>query len=261
MTVAIGLVCSDGVLVAADSMASDPPTAHKVQKVFKLDCCPVVWTASGSIYVIEEVQQALAGIDRANEKTGEPPAIFAKPDLPNLRAKLKNTITPKMRECYGSALSTTPFPPGSTAPSFATTFLACGFANETPWLLEVAVDGQINWHTDFGFYAIGSGGPFATVARGLMAHYLDTPLTLEQGKLVAYRAIETTCEVSPGGVGLPVRMAVVDKEGAKVLSDAEIEQIGYAVTRWKTLEVDTLLMTSDAAKATAKGDLPSIEAD
>ena len=70
MTVAIGLVCNDGVLVASDSMASEAQTAHDVTKVFKLDCCPVVWTAAGSVYVIEEVKTALAGIDIPNLKTG-----------------------------------------------------------------------------------------------------------------------------------------------------------------------------------------------
>src|SRR5689334_9954730 len=97
MTVAIGLVCKDGVLVASDSMASDPLTAHNITKVFKLECCPVVWTASGSVYVIEEVKTALDGIDRPNTKTGGPPVAFAQPDLTALRGSLKGAIHRTMR--------------------------------------------------------------------------------------------------------------------------------------------------------------------
>ncbi len=259
MTVAIGLVCKDGVLVASDSMASDPQTAHTVTKIFKLDTCPVVWTASGSVYVIEEVGHALSGIDKPNAKTGGPPIAFAEPNLTALRSSLTAAIHRTMRACYESALASTPFPPGAIAPNFQTSFLVAGYANSTTWLLEFAEDGQVNWHTKFGFYAIGSGGPFARVAHGLMAHYLSNPLTVEQGARVAYRAIQTTCEVSPGGVGLPVQIAVVDGEGTRVLEETEISEIETAVERWKTLEAETLTMGTEDAQKTARGDLPSID--
>jgi 20S proteasome alpha/beta subunit len=258
MTVAIGLVCNDGVLVASDSMASDPQTAHDATKVFKLDCCPVVWTAARSVYVIEEVQNALAGIDHPNANTGGPPQMFGRPDLPALRGSLKATIHRTMETCYKSALASTPFPPGVIAPGFGAEFLVCGYANSIPWLLEFGQDGQINWQTQFGFSALGSGGPFATVARGLMAHYLANPLSLEQSMKVAYRTIETTYEVSPGGVGPPVQIAVVDRNGARVLDRADVEAIGVLVDRWKTLEAETLNMSPEDAKEGAEGDLPSI---
>ena len=259
MTVAIGLVCSDGVLVASDSMASDPPTAHSVTKVFRLKCCPVVWTAAGSVYVIEEVEAALAGIDQPNTQTGGPPLVFAEPNLSALRERLKGTIHKTMRKCYESALVSSPLSPGAIAPNFATSFLVAGYANQKPWLLEFAHDGQVNWHTTFGFYAIGSGGPFARVAHGLMAHYLSSELSLKQGLKVAYRAIETTCEVSPGGVRMPVRIALVDKGGPRVLEEAQVNEVGDLVARWKTLEADTLSMSPEDAKMAAQGDLPVMD--
>jgi 20S proteasome alpha/beta subunit len=258
VTVAIGLVCKDGVLVASDSMASDPQTAHNVKKVFRLDCCPVVWTASGSVYVIEEVQNSLRGIDQPNAHTKGPPVAFAEPNLPALRSSLKGAILRTMQTCYQGALASTPIPVGQTAASFVTSFLVLGYANSKPWFLEFAQDGQVNWHTDFGFYAIGSGGPFARVAHGLMAHYLSVPLSLRDGMKVAYRAIETTCEVSSSSVGLPVQIALVDGEGPRVLDPAEISEIGDLVARWKTLEVDTLTMDFGEAQTAAQGDLPTL---
>jgi proteasome beta subunit len=259
VTVAIGLVCNDGVLVASDSMASDPQTAHSVTKVFQLKYCPVVWTAAGSVYVIEEVEAALAGIDQPNTQTGAPPAAFAEPNLNALRERLKGIVHRTMKKCYESALVSSPLPPGAIANGFATSFLVAGYANQKPWLLEFAHDGQVNWHTTFGFYAFGSGGPFARVAHGLMAHYLSADLCLKQGLKVAYRAIETTCEVSPGGVGMPVRIAMVDNDGPRVLDESEVNEVGDLVARWKTLEAETLGMTSDDAKMTAQGDLPVME--
>lgn len=259
MTVAIGLVCKDGVLVASDSMASDPQTAHKRTKVFRLDCCPVVWTAAGSVYVIEEVEAALITLDGKRGADGGPPLAFAKPDLTGLRNSLKASIHGAMKKSYESALSSAPFPPGAIAVGFETEFIVCGYANGTPWLLDFGRNGQVNWSTTPGFSAVGSGGPFATVAHGLMAHYLAAPLSLKLGMMVAYRAIETTCEVSRGDVGMPVQIALVDSSGARVLDDDEVREVGDAVSGWKTVEGETLRMSVKDAQAGAKEDLPSIE--
>jgi 20S proteasome alpha/beta subunit len=261
VTVAIGLVCKDGVLAASDSMGSDQMTAHKAIKVHALDHCPVVWTASGSVYVMEEVAAKMAGFDKPNENDGGPPKQFREPNLPVLRQTLFAAINPAMLKCYQSALASTPFEAGRTNADFMTSFLILGYSNETPWFLEFAQDGQVNWHTDPRFYAVGSGGSFATVAHGLMAHYLSEPLTLNDAKKVAYRAIETTCEVSSMYVGMPVQIAVVDKDGPKVLTEDEVNEVGDAVARWKELEAETLRMGSDAASAAAQGDLPSMGDD
>lgn len=251
MTVAIGLVCKDGVLVASDSMGSNQLIAQRVVKVRKFENNPVIWTGSGSVYVMEEVEAALKqGLDAKDQN------VFTEPKLLLLRGKLKDAVVPAMRKCYTSALSTAPFAPGSTSQNFVADFLLLGYSNGSPWFLEIAGDGQLNWHTDNRFYATGSGGPFATVCHGLLRHYLEDDLTLDQATLVAYRAIATTCDVSSGFVGLPVQMAVVDQYGARVLTEAEVEEIGVGVERWKAVEAGTLRMTPETAKESALSDLP-----
>ena len=78
MTIAVGLVCSDGVIIASDSMASSGNVAVHADKVYRLDHLPVVWSASGSVYVIEEVEQHLRlGVDGpAGDGSGEGPVIL-----------------------------------------------------------------------------------------------------------------------------------------------------------------------------------------
>jgi 20S proteasome alpha/beta subunit len=146
-----------------------------------------------------------------------------------------------MRQCYQSAL---PFGANQQINGnhpFITDFLVAGYTEEIPYLLEIARDGQVNWHTDEGFYAIGSGGEFAAVAQGLMKHYLDGgPLPLKYGMQLAYRTIETACEVFSMFVRIPVQLAIVTKDGTKVLDHAEIEQLKDEVAGWKQLERDTL---------------------
>ncbi len=223
----------------------------------RFETCPAIWTAAGSVYVMEEVSATFSQFDVPNAQ-GAPPAAFAKPDLAAVRTTLAGRINTGMRKCYQSALSATAFPAGQIPITFVSEFLILGYANGVPWFLEFAHDGQINWHTDARFYAVGSGGPFATVAHGLLAHYLSEPLSLNDGMKVAYRAIETTCEVSPGGVGMPVQLAVVDDSGARVLTEEETLAVGNAVDRWKVLEAETLSMSSEDASIGAKGDLPSL---
>jgi hypothetical protein len=74
-----------------------------------------------------------------------------------------------------------------------------------------------------------------------MRHYLDVgPLPLQCGMQLAYRTIETACDVSSMFVRTPVQIAVVDKEGARMLAHSEIEQLKTEVFGWKQLERDTL---------------------
>ena len=261
MTVAIGLVCKDGVLVAADSMGSDQSIARASRKVNTLEQAPAIWTASGSVYVMEEVTPELAKVAR-NPSTGQPLGCLTSPDLPALRAQLKKAVHAGMKGAYQSALGSSPFPAGGIAPSFVTDFLMLGYANDQAWFLEFARDGQVNWHTESGYYAAGSGGPFASVALALMQHYIKTDLTLEDGKLLAYRTIQTTIDVSSGGVGPPVQIAICDGSGAKVLQPDELRAISDSVERWKELEADSLtLLRTGQILTTSSDELPLLQGD
>jgi 20S proteasome alpha/beta subunit len=257
MTVAIGLVCSDGVLVASDSMGSSGMVATRASvKVHAARHLPLIWTAAGSQYVAEEVGIALQGIDKMGAD-GSLPKIWLNGDLNNIRSSIKGAVHPAVKRSYESALGS---PPGQVPQQFASDFLVLGVAAGTPLFLEIAADGQVNWHTGEGFYAVGSGGEFAAVARGLMAHHVSSgALPLKLGQLLAYRVIDTVCSVSASFVGLPVQMAVVNDTGARVLDQAEIDEIGVGVERWKELEADTLRSGPDVDRDKVADDLPTIE--
>jgi 20S proteasome alpha/beta subunit len=264
VTVAIGLVCSDGVIVASDSMASVGNTARPMCKVYAEDDLHLVWTAAGSVYVIEEVAQEIAAAARGSGAPSMKPS-FTAPDLNGIRDRLGKRVHDRIKTCYEAAL---PFglqqtvQPQVPTHVFSTDFLFLGWARQTPWFLEVSGDGQMNWHTSQLFAALGSGGEFASVAQALMKHHVEGgSITVEDGLLVAYRAIETTCEVSARSVGLPVWLAVVTDQKAEVLDRAEIDKVGIAVERWKTIEVDTLAKLRAPEGEEPQSDLPKIESD
>lgn len=244
MTVALGLVCADGVVVASDSLATMGNVARPAVKVYAMDVAPAIWTAAGSVYVIEEVQDALANLEKDVSKDAPNPVkrAFLDPDLAGIKLKVGGAIHKAVKTCYDLAL---PHGAGTGLAVdhhvFSSEFLVLGWANETPYFLEFAHDAQMNWHTEAGFYAVGSGGEFATVANALMAHYVEgEPLAVEDGLLLAFRTIETICSVSSSSVGGPVQLAVADKDGARVLGDSEIEEVKTAVAGWKEVERDSI---------------------
>ena len=240
MTVAIGMVCSDGVLVASDSQSSQGPVATRGQKVYTIDDVNIVWTASGTQYVVEEVASALGQvIGSADEQTK---GLLQKPDELAVRKGLGPIIHDTMRICYGTLMPGYA-PPKPNVHPFDTSFLFLGQGTEGKFFLECAGDGQFNWHTERGFYAIGSGGAFATAVMALMEHYVSgSPLPLEQGMQLAFRIIETTCEVSSMWVSGPVQIAIAkDGEAPRILGDNELEVVRDSVVGWKALERQTLL--------------------
>src|ERR1700728_1909914 len=161
MTVALALICSDGVLVASDSMASNGPVASTAVKVRQLAQQPIVWTASGSVFIIEEAAQQLTNLETQIGKDAQVLAAFGQPDLAVIRQSIASLLKQTMAQCYGSALPFGTQQQVNGNHPFITDFLVTGYTQTTPYLLEVAHDGQVNWHTDEGFYAIGSGGAFA----------------------------------------------------------------------------------------------------
>ena len=262
MTVVIGMVCSDGVLIATDSQATSGRVAQPMTKARTIRGAATVWSSAGALYVMEEVEAVLA--DKVenhllNEGSNKWKRMFSEPDLRAIRTEFADIVRQTMLSCYQAALPGV-IPPGVLAPGqhlFATDFLFSGMGGDAKFLLEIASDGQLNWHTDKGFIAIGSGSEFATVAMELMKPYMEEgPLDLELGQIVAYRTIDTTCDVSAGLVRGPVQMAIADANGSRVLNRQELYDIEESVQRWKASERDLLLSLSDGASSEDSIDLP-----
>ena len=191
-----------------------------------------------STSIPEEVEQA---IHDAIKVPGVKPSCHA-PDPKGIRTTLAPKVTEAMKKCYESAL---PFGLNQQINQqhhpFISDFLLLGWSQKTAGFLEIDQMGQMNWHTVPKFAAVGSGGEFATVAQALMRHHVEgREVTIDDGLLIAYRAIETTCGVSSSGVGLPVWLATSTDKGARVLDRAEIDKVETEVLGWKQLEIETL---------------------
>jgi 20S proteasome alpha/beta subunit len=250
VTVAIGLVCSDGVVVASDSMSSGGArfgVAATVQKVYAMKHVPVVWTGSGHVYVMEEVEKSISELDTLLSEPSSAVALqtFQTPDTEAIRTTLSQDVRKTMLACYKEALprglEQTDPRLGGIHP-FMTDFIFLGNANNTPWLLEIAAGGGVEWHTSQRFFALGSGGDAASAAEVVLHHYVGDDLPTKLGVGFAFRLVQATCEVSTGGVRPPVQLAIADTEGAKVLTEIgeEDQAMVSFVQQWKESERDTL---------------------
>jgi 20S proteasome alpha/beta subunit len=262
MTVGLGLVCSDGVLVASDSMASSGTIAEFLSKVHAVPALSMVWVASGPVYVAEEVELVIQNLATNADHL----KVAKSGDIDQVRTNLGIRVRGAMKKCYDSAL-----PLGATQAgfdqrhAFASDFLFLGWSPKGPWFLEIAADGQMNWHTASRFSAIGSGGPFATVAQALLGHYHSGTNTsdIDNGLLIAHRTISTTCNVSSAYVGPPVQIATATATNCRVLEQNEIDSIGVRVDGWKQIELESLatLRIKPDTEAAVIEDIPSLDND
>ncbi len=243
MTVAIGLVCSDGVLVASDSMGSSGRVAAPIVKVHAMTGAPTVWTYAGSLFMGQQVEEVLA--DPALDKPGVPPTA------------LVEALPPRMNTAY----STIAVPPGGNAADLAahaTDVLVLGWHDGEPTFTRVQQDlAVVDCHAD-RLVAIGSGREYASVVRAALAHYLDSPVDLHLGTVLAYRVISTVCDVSSWNVAAPVQIAVADATGARVLSPDEIDEVSDLSDRWVEVERSSLATARDRAAGGLDNDLPTI---
>src|SRR5690349_12610944 len=196
MTIAIGMVCADGVLVASDSMGSSGTVATHIEKARALAHNPLVWAVSGSAFIAQRIERAITPADDAavGGLTTE---------------KLAAQLCPIIRTAY----ATPAIPPGATesdSSAHAAETLISSWRDGEASLLHLPADLAAVECRDRNFVAIGSGHEFASAAYATLSHYLRVPITLQLANLLAYRIIATVCNVSSWGVALPVQLAVAD---------------------------------------------------
>lgn len=222
MTIALGLVCSDGVLVASDSMGHSGPIATRVEKARALTGSSVVWAVSGSTFTTQRIEESISKNDRRRSLKVTP-------------AKLADRLRPVVQEAY-AVPSPAPGADSDTSAVHAAEALLLGWCEDEPSFVHLPADLAPVDCCGRSFVAIGSGHEFAAVVHATLRHQAGPALTLQQGMLLAYRIVATVCEVSSWGVALPVQIAVADAGGARVLGDRDLEEIDTGVQRWLASE-------------------------
>lgn len=257
MSVAIGLACEDGVVAAASGRPVRGGAGVLDSSVGALGALPVVWSAVGSLYVIEDVEAYVGQLDKlAQSEQLTIVQNFKGPRLDQVKQNLGTYVRDPMKRCYESALpGTQPVPTfGGMVHPFATDFLVLGYASGTPWFVEVANDGRLIWRTGAGQHAVGAGGEAALLARAILSMYAGgREIGVEVAKAVAFRTVRTTLELAAGVSSAPVQIAVADEAGARVLDREQVAAVAALADRWAEAESETIRRLFTSAGAAVPG--------
>ena len=219
MTVIIGLMCSDGGILASDSQATDLKAFIRVEveKIFPLGS-NIVWGVSGP----KGLQQVLKeSLDATVKKT------WPEKTLSQIRTAIVDKVTGRQREALNQYV-----PVGGSQPPNAEA-LFCGFTADK-WLLEIAENGQQEHHSEF--CAVGSGKKTAYHCWATLKHYRPCEESMGLGKLIAFRIVHDVIETDAALVGFPIRMWTVGKDGVSQLLEPEIDALGELANAWKDEE-------------------------
>lgn len=241
MTIAIGVVCKDGVVVATDSMGSSGRIATHIDKAHALNSSPIIWAVSGSTYVSQQMEEEIG-----------------KRDASQVGDLTPRELADHLRPVVATAYQVPSPPPGAEEEDVSVEALFLGWKNNDPSLIHLPADLAPIECSPRGFVAIGSGHEYAMTSKATLGHYFSkTRPSAQTGLLLAYRIVSTVCQVSSWGVGLPVQMAIADDAGARLLSSQELEEVQLGCQRWLSLEAS--VVRRGGLEGPMEGDLPSID--
>lgn len=223
MTLVLALSSRDGIVLASDgqvtSDAAGQPTRMRSTKLFVAPA-GFAWGAAGSIGLQQSVADRLATL-----QSGAAP--------PEMRALLAAAIVPVQQAALAGHVPH----PGCEPPELAC--LICWW-DDGPHLLSVPRTGSDHqFHA--GFAAIGSGDIFAALTVRSLIDPERIELTLDQAKLVAYRAIADAIDIAALFLGPPIQMLTLTHTGIETVARDELDEgIADAVALWKQRQRDAL---------------------
>ncbi len=227
MTVVLALRCADGVVLAADSQITDSARglSYPSQKLHPFGET-AAWGGSGARAVLMELEELFDG------------SAAAVLGSENVGRAVQERVIPVLRYHYDNFIEEVPAEK-QTGATPATYVLTAGYADGTPFIVDIDPHGLIGRYEEVGFHAIGSGAAMAQQAGALLAHFQMTERDVDHGVMAAVRVLDALRVTSPS-IGGPVDVYRLTPEGADALSEKSIEQVRKRVQRWVELETEAL---------------------
>jgi 20S proteasome alpha/beta subunit len=227
VTLVLAIRCREGLVLASDGQATTDaagqPTRQPVRKLFAIGD-RIVWGAAGSL----GLQQTLAAeLDR---RAGE--LLRAR----DPREALAGIVIPVQQRALRDFVAL----PGAAPPELACIFCWCDGPAGRPAILSIPRTGSD--HQLHGRYsAVGTGDIFAEYAMTSVAHLGTDRLTLEQAKMVSYKAVSDAISVAAAYLGPPIQMAVVTPDGAQEVAREDLDGgLSDSVDAWKVRQRESL---------------------
>ena len=257
MTLIIGVVCPDGIIIGSDSQTTMGTELKRINrqnpKVIELKNGCIVFAGAGHVSVLQEIEEKLNlalqsfphdyGLESITEQIDQ--VIFG---------IMQKQIT-KHNNMFGNL---------NNMPSGDFVFGSC--KKGTPLLCHFGIDGSSEKVYDY--IAVGSGMPYAEV---LLKDAYRPNLSLEDSKYLVYSVIRDTEDVD-NYVGGEIHIKMIDNNGEiKTIKEGEIAALKTSYTTRKDIrrrldqnwsKVEPALMKAlneEEIKALSKDSLLNIE--
>jgi len=195
-TTTLGLVCKDGIILAADKRATAGHfiVGKEVEKVIQVNDYMAV-TIAGNV---SDIQLLLK-------------VIKAEINLKNLRTNRKSTVKEAANLLAGIVFN------NIRANYGISHFIFAGYDDQGPQLYDIYPDGSIQKHDTF--IASGSG---SVIVYGVLETQYKKHLTLAEGQALALKAINTAFKRDIGS-GEGILIKTITKDGVKTVADKTIQ--------------------------------------
>ena len=225
MTLVLALRCAGGAVLVSDGQATSDaagqPTRAPMRKLFALDG-RVAWGAAGSVGLQQTLREELSRLERRPAGTAE------------LRRQLAAMVIPLQQQAIRD------FVPHAGAEPPELSCLFSWWEPDGARILSIPRSGSDHQFHD-AYAAIGSGDIFAALTVRSVAHRGTSDLTIEQAKMVAYRAVAEAIDVAAVYLGPPIQMYVVTESGAQRIPSEEIDEaLADAVDLWRARQHEAL---------------------
>jgi|GEM_PF-3245584 len=228
MTLIVALACSDGLVMAADSASTDSLSGTKqiVTKIQQIGDRPILFGGAGDAGLIQKIVERLDGL-----------RIRPSTNFMSTRRRIRQACLPEMSEAVRTHVRH--LMRGYETPPTAILLFGCVHDNK-PHIIEIEADGRdTEYDQNLGcFQAIGSGKTFA---QAMIRPHLTRERDLALGKIIAYRVIEDSIELSAGGLAKPIRLYTLTlDESFTELDSNELNNLGNLCKLWREIEGEAL---------------------
>lgn len=228
LTLIIAIGCEDGVVVAADSAATDVEarTKQPIEKVKPIAGQPILYGGSGDVGLLQKVDEELHSLDLKATKT-----------IRQIRHKIGESLYPVYME---NSKFHVPFPqfPYNVPPFLVLLF--AGMHERRPWILEIERDNRDTLYDGaFGdFLAIGGG---KDLAQAIFRPHLHNQRKLLAGMVQAYRVVDDSIALAASGLAGPVRMHTISSDGiVKEVDQENLRGLQDTCEEWRRIERESL---------------------
>lgn len=224
MTLILALPASDGIVMAADGQITIGEVRTPGKKIHPVnERC--LWAGAGELAMVQRVAERI-------------PALPQDASLATLRDQLGYLIKQCATELTEMDFRTQFLPPDPERLlqlHFAD-FIFAAFPRK-PQMLHISSLGSPEWINDRPLVA-GSGDLFA---YALLQKYVGQHLNLARASILAYKVIEETIDVGAYGLGPPIDVWQITREGVKNFGEEETAALMEAAHTLRRQEIELLL--------------------